>query len=215
MSSSLYTYCIPHDDGAAPNPFWGICTLTICKPKIRKKAKIGDWVVGIGSKNSPIGDKSKHVVYAMKITDKMTMCDYDLFCKTKYPEKLPDLRHKNWKRHKGDCIYDFSTNPSKIRKSVHDERNRKVDLSGKYALVSNHFYYFGDKPVKLPADLYPIIKNGRGHKSKYNDSYFNKFMVWIRDLDLEINKIYGKPQKRRLLTAEKCGTGHVKIKRIC
>lgn len=33
---TLYTYCIPYDDGAAPNPYWGICTLVICKPVIRR-----------------------------------------------------------------------------------------------------------------------------------------------------------------------------------
>ena len=32
----LYTYCIPYDSGAAPNPFWETCTLAICKPVILK-----------------------------------------------------------------------------------------------------------------------------------------------------------------------------------
>ncbi len=40
--ATLYTYCIPYDDGAAPNPFWGQCTLVICKPRIRKVARPGD-----------------------------------------------------------------------------------------------------------------------------------------------------------------------------
>ncbi|WP_395051688.1 hypothetical protein [Flavobacterium sp.] len=35
----LFLYCIPFDDGAAPSPFWGVCTLNICKPVIRKNAK--------------------------------------------------------------------------------------------------------------------------------------------------------------------------------
>ncbi len=46
---TLYTYFIPFDNGAAPNPFGGICTLAICKPVIRRNAKAGDWVVGTGS----------------------------------------------------------------------------------------------------------------------------------------------------------------------
>ena len=60
----LYSYCLKHDRGAAPNPFWGVCTLVICKPVIRRTADVGDWVVGFGSKNSPIGDVSGKVVYA-------------------------------------------------------------------------------------------------------------------------------------------------------
>ena len=52
----LYSYTIPYDDGAAPNPYWGVLTLAICKPVIRRTAEIGDWVVGTGSKQSPIGN---------------------------------------------------------------------------------------------------------------------------------------------------------------
>ena len=35
----LFTYTIPIDDGAAPNPFRGMCSLAICKPRIRREAK--------------------------------------------------------------------------------------------------------------------------------------------------------------------------------
>ena len=43
---NLFSYVLRYDDGAAPNPFWGTCTLAICKPAIRRKANLGDWVVG-------------------------------------------------------------------------------------------------------------------------------------------------------------------------
>lgn len=66
----LYSYRIPVDDGAAPNPYWDICTLVICKPAIRRTAQVGDWVIGTGSKNSPIGNIEDKLVYAMKVTDK-------------------------------------------------------------------------------------------------------------------------------------------------
>lgn len=39
---NIYSYVLRTDDGAAPNPFWGTCTLTICKPVIRRTAHIGD-----------------------------------------------------------------------------------------------------------------------------------------------------------------------------
>ena len=42
----LFSYTIPIDDGAAPNPFHGMCTLAICKPGIRRVAKKGDWIAG-------------------------------------------------------------------------------------------------------------------------------------------------------------------------
>jgi hypothetical protein len=43
------TDAVARDYGFAPNPFFGVCTLATCKPKIRKAAAIGDWVVGTGS----------------------------------------------------------------------------------------------------------------------------------------------------------------------
>ncbi len=106
-NSTLYSYCIPIDDGAAPNPYWGICSLTICKPVIRRVAKVGDWVVGIGSKNSPIGDISSYVVYAMKITDVMSLQQYDNFCKKNYPNKIPNWASDKFELRVGDCIYDY------------------------------------------------------------------------------------------------------------
>ena len=197
----LYTYCIPYDDGAAPNPFWGICTLVICKPVIRRIAEKGEWVVGIGSKNSPIGDISKHVVYAMKITDKMTLEEYDKFCQKQCPNKVPSWGSSDYRRRFGDCIYDFSKGGSpKMRKGVHNEGNRERDLDGKYALLSGHFYYFGDHPIELPENLQGIIKQGQGHKSKSNAPYIGKFISWIEGLGLKPNRLYSNPQlKRKIL----------------
>jgi len=166
----LYSYCIPYDDGAAPNPYWGICTLTICKPKIRKTASIGDWVIGTGSKDVPgHGDLSNKVVYAMKITDKKTLAEYDEFCREEYPKKIPDWTHRDHRIRLGDCIYDFSQDLPKQRPGVHNEDNYDKDLSGKNSLISNHFYYFGDKPIDLPKYLRPIVRQGQGHRSDSNE----------------------------------------------
>lgn len=194
---TLYTYCIPYDNGAAPNPFWGICTLVICKPVIRRVAQEGDWVVGIGSKNSPIRDISNHVVYAMKITDKMTIQKYDKFCKENYPNKIPDWDSNDFHRRVGDCIYDYTNSSDpQIRKSVHNETNKETDLKGEYALISNHFYYFGDNPLELPDYLKPIVKQGRGHKSKSNDPYLEDFISWINNQGYKVNSINGNPQMK-------------------
>src|SRR5215472_8962351 len=90
--ATLFSYCIPFDNGAAPNPFWGLCTLAVCKPSIRRSAKVGDWIVGTGSVNSPIGDISGKVVYAMLVTEKMTMKEYDQFTRVGLPGKIPLMK---------------------------------------------------------------------------------------------------------------------------
>src|SRR5262245_1609237 len=103
---TLFSYRVRHDSGAAPNPFWGTCTLVICKPGIRRKALPGDWVVGTGSHNSPAGDLSKCVVYAMRVGRKLTMAEYDEWVAAELPGKLPDLSHPDRRRKKGDAVYD-------------------------------------------------------------------------------------------------------------
>jgi len=200
----LYSYTLRYGDGAAPNPFWGICSLTIRNPAIRLAAEVDDWIVGLGSVNSPIGDISDHVVYAMKVTSKMTLEEYDMFCKTFVPKKRPDWRNRDYRMRVGDCIYNYSSpgNP-KMRTGIHKEANQEKDLSGVYSLVSKQFYYFGDQPVKLPDDLRPIMHGSPGHKSDTNDPFLELFVNWIEGLDVVPNKVIGEPQLKKQYSKEK------------
>lgn len=191
----LFTYCIPIDDGAAPNPYWGVCTLVICKPKVRLAAQEGDWVVGTGSVHSPVGDTSGSVVYAMRITQKMEMRAYDQWTKEHLPEKIPDWHHPDHRRRLGDSLYDFSTSPPRQREGVHNNGNVAKDLRGGFALLSTHFYYFGDDPIALPHRLLPIVKQGQGHRSTSNAPYLECFVEWIESLGIKPNTLVGKPQK--------------------
>jgi hypothetical protein len=190
----LYSYCIPVDDGAAPNPYWGVLTLNICKPVIRRVAQVGDWVVGTGAKLSEKRDYRKYLVYAMKISDKKSMEDYEVYAKENLPRKIPNWRSKDRRDRLGDCIYDFSTHPPRVRRSVHDENNRPKDLRGKFTLLSDYFYYFGNKPIDIPAYLLPIVKDGQGHKSRSNIQYAEAFIDWIHSIGKIRNKLYAKPQ---------------------
>ncbi len=189
----LYTYCIPYDDGAAPNPFWGICTLAICKPAIRRTAEVGDWVVGTGSCNTPNGDMSNKVVYAMRVTDKLTMADYDSWTKDNRPKKIPDWKNADVQRRLGDSIYDYSTSPPKQRRGVHSSDNIKTDLNGHNVLLSKHYFYFGDKPIPLPPHLLAIVNQRQSHRVKLNEPFYESFLKWIDGLGLKPNKLYGEP----------------------
>ena len=194
----LFSYCIPYDDGAAPNPYWGVCTLVICKPAVRRKAKKGDWIVGTGAKyarlaNGVSKDMSGRVVYAMKVTDKMTMRDYDAFTQAKLREKVPVRRSKDTRRRLGDAIYEFSTTPPTQRQGVHDTGNIRTDLGGKHALLSTHFYYFGDQAVSLPRHLRPIAQNRQGHRRGLNAPFVADFVAWIDGLGPKPGTLAGTP----------------------
>jgi len=189
----LYSYCIPSDDGAAPNPFWRICTLNICKPVIRRTAKKGDWVVGTGSKQFGFENM---VVYAMEITQTMPMEKYQEFCENTLQNKIPSSESNLYEEKVGDCIYDFRHDPPKVLKSVHTVENRSTDLRGKNTLLSDHFYYFGDKPEPLPNNLLAIVKQGQGHKSTSNEPYVDLFIDWILTKTKAKNGVYSNPKNK-------------------
>jgi hypothetical protein len=198
----LYSYCLRYDDGAAPNPYWGTCTLAICKPAIRRTANVGDWVVGLGSKNSPVGDISGHVVYAMRVTRRLAMRDYDDYCHSALPAKIPDWRHGDFRRRVGDCIYDFSSGATPtVRDSVHTDANRERDLGGVNVLLSDHFYYFGNNSERLPDHLLPIVHQTQGHKSHANEEFAHPFVQWIDGLGIVPASLCGEPQMKHMILA--------------
>ena len=195
--AKIYSYILKHDSGAAPNPFWKICTLTICKPVIRRKAEIGDWIIGTGAKivkgeDGRCLDLSGRVIYAMKVTDKKTLQDYNAYCKKSLPNKIPHSKTTDWRFNVGDCIYNYSNKkePS-IRKGVHNEENREKDLSGKFALLSNHFYYFGREAKSIPIGLKNIVKKYQGHRVIEQQNLVKRFEKWIGKFTR--NKIYADP----------------------
>lgn len=208
MKQKIYSYVLRYDDGAAPNPFWGACTLVICKPVIRRKAKIGDWVLGTGSKNGyvngEIQDLSQCLVYAMKITNIMTLAEYDLWCKEKIPSKIPKPFDQDWALHMGDCIYFDNGNALlEIRpNSVHSLKERDRDLRGINALISDDFYYFGENAIVIPETLKKLIKKSQGHLKIENEILFIEFEKWIRTFDR--NKLYGNPQLKYKFDKTNC-----------
>jgi hypothetical protein len=181
----LYSYVVRCDNGAAPNPFWNYCTLAICKPKIRRSAQKGDWIIGTGSKEN-VG--TQKLIYAMKVDEVLTFEDY--FKDRRFEDKIPvgkeDIRSK------GDNIYYKNENGEYEQKSpsVHsfedlDKREEAIERdtkNGKYVLISGpgHFYYFGRKAKPIPKKYSWIIKKGPGHKSKFSEDKINVFLKWIQ-----------------------------------
>lgn len=190
----LYTYTIPVDDGAAPNPFHGMCSLAICKPGIRRTAERGDWIAGIGSKAAPSGDLSRRVVYAMKVEEILSLQDYDRLAPKRWPHRIPNVKSPALQDRLGDCIYDFSDGNSPVQRAgVHDNGNVLTDLGGRNVLISRDFYYFGSRAKPLPDSLLAICHQTQGHRSIANDPYVEKFVAWIRSVAPTPGQLYGWP----------------------
>jgi hypothetical protein len=189
----LFTYTIPIDDGSAPNPFRGMCSLAICKPTIRRVAREDDWVAGLGSKDSPSGDLSGRLVYAMRVEEVLSLEKYDQDAPTKWPHRIPNRQSADLSERLGDCVYDYSQGTPRQRAGVHGPRNVETDLGGQNVLISRDFYYLGARAIKLPDCLLPICHQTRGHRSDSNDPYIDQFVGWLRNLALATGQIYGWP----------------------
>ncbi len=90
---TLYCYVVARDYGFAPNPFFGVCTLATCKPKIRKRAQVGDWIVGMGSK---VHGSEGRLVFAMKVS---ATCTYDEYLGR--PQISPEAPKPQWQSKAG------------------------------------------------------------------------------------------------------------------
>jgi len=202
--SRLFTYVITDDYGFAPNPFYGVLTLNTCKPMIRQQAEVGDWIAATTSADSPAGRGL--LVYAARVTEKMTMADYDRWTRAELPEKIPDHRSLDYRRKAGDSIYDFTgASPKRKRGAWHTPQDMARDLSGRYTLLCREFVYFGGDPMAVPEHLSPVVHSGRGHKSTANDPYVEAFATWIGAF--ESGRLYDQPMevpgRSPLLTIER------------
>jgi len=184
----IYSYLIEHDFGLAPNPFGGYCTLAVCKPKIRKSKnlKIGDWIIGTGSKAlEKISGKtySGKLIYAMEVNEILTLDQY--WNDKRFQYKKPVLNGTLQNLY-GDNIYHKDSNDNWIQSnSAHslengivNEKHLKKDTGGKNAIISENFYYFGDNAQILPKSFNDFLHSGVGEKITPKDLQ-NEFLKWL------------------------------------
>lgn len=144
----LYSYKMTHDSGFAPNPEHDVLTLATCKPTIRRCAEIGCWISGwtankVRDKKNILNftDADQKLIYLAKVTDKISIADYW----GKYPQKRPSPN--NWENDYGDNIYEPICNGKVFIQHKngggHNDKNINHDLSGKFVLICEEFYYFG------------------------------------------------------------------------
>ena len=187
----LYSYVVARDFGFAPNPFYQFCTLGTCKPKIRRRAEVGDWVVGTGSKTC---GRAGHLVFVMQVTEIISFNDYWL--DPRFEQKKPNLRGSK-KQAFGDNIYYRDQNVRKWHQldSHHSYpdgtpniRNINNDTQTDRVLISDDYIYWGGKGPEIPAtyrnfDGFDLCKVGVGHKCNFPDNMVNEFVDWIQSLE--------------------------------
>ena len=178
---NYFSYKIDHDYGLAPNPFGEYCTLSVCKPTIRKNKNLnkGDWIIGTGSKQLK---KNHHLIFAMKVDGKLTFEDY--WEDERFQYKKPALNGSLVQLY-GDNFYHKDENGNWVQEesahSIVDKKEHiKNDTNGKYAVYSREFYYFGDQSPEIPKEYWDVCSEGRNMKSKSIDKIIaGKFINWL------------------------------------
>jgi hypothetical protein len=181
---NFFSYKIEHDYGLAPNPFGQYCTLAVCKPTIRsnKKLKHGDWIIGTGSKQL---NKLHHLIFLMQVEGKLTFNEY--WSDLRFQYKKPIMNGSLVQMY-GDNIYHKDVKSGKWiqEKSAHSiidkDQHMENDLSGKFVLFSQKFYYFGDKAPLIPKEFWNVCNEGRNMKSTSIDiSIGIEFIKWVKE----------------------------------
>ena len=182
----LYSYIVTHDTGFSPNPFWGCCTLADCKPAVRRRAEIGDWIVGLSSKAT-----GNRAVFAMEVDEILGYAQYHL--DPRFANKIPDYSRGTviWKS--GDNIYKPLPNGGfQQLRSMHangDQENPKTkahDLGGVNVLVARRFHYFGASGPELPSGLNEL-KVGRAHKNRFSCETITSFVEFMSSYPQGVN----------------------------
>ncbi len=193
----LFSYVVARDYGFAPNPFFGVCTLATCKPRIRKVAAVGDWVIGTGGKTR---GRQGDLVYVMRVTEKMTYNEY--WSDPRFQQKRPNLRG-SLKQAFGDNIYhkDYNNKWHQID-SHHSYQggapnmyNIRNDTQSDNILIGTEYAYWGGTGPKIDMKFRNYngddICAGRNHRSKFPPGLVEDFIAWFHTL--EAHGFLGEP----------------------
>ena len=180
----LYSYIVATDDGFAPNPFHCVCTLACCKPKIRtlNGAQVGDYVVGLGTQ-----DEHWRIIYAMKVTDKLTFDQY--WRDSRFQAKRPNMLAGGIES-VGDNIYRWDSKGNEYRqaRSLHSKsdgtenvQQKRHDTKGDdhWVLISDNYIYWGSQSPDAPPFHRDIIKRGPGHRCHFSPEVVDAFIKWF------------------------------------
>lgn len=183
----LFRYIVDHDMGFAPNPFFGPITLACCKPRIRRKARKGDFIVGYGSAK---GGNRGQIVYWM-VVDEIT--DFERYwADPRFALKRPKFG-TSLALSFGDNIYHRCSRSGKWiqEKSFHSDDNSLIGLGNlkrdtgttEKVLIGHEFTYWGGSGPVPPAEFLELMQSGvrEIHVIK-NRALADQFIKWLKSI---------------------------------
>jgi hypothetical protein len=186
----IYFYKLTVDAGAAPCVQRGMLSLAICKPMMRRSAKVGDLIFGFTANSL---DPQNRLIYAARITGKPPKGDY--YHRDKYTSR-------------DDCIYAFQSGRYIRRKDAkfHDKPTDLTHDLGDYpeyeranVLLSTDFRYFGAKGTAEYKSKFELIRKaveslGRGQRVNLAPALREQFLAMKEWLwGKSESKVQGRP----------------------
>lgn len=176
----LWTYVITVDRGGAPNFEPPATTLTVCKPRIRKEAKVGELVLAFNGKN--LNPTEPHSVrWAGIVSDKMPLADY--WRNPRFDGKKPGSQRGP--RELPDNIYRPTSTGAleQLENETHTAADVERDLSGLNALVLQPSWYFGPSVAVLPERFgLRMIGGRRGERHlQIDETTWRDLREWLDD----------------------------------
>jgi len=137
----VWSYVITTDRGSAPNFERPAVTLTVCKPRIRRNARVGDLVLAFNG--STLSRNPHSVRWAGVVSEVIALEHY--WDDARFRRKRPDRSAAP------DNIYRLEGSAwHQVPNTTHDGGSVATDLSGRNALVFAEAWYFGDTQPELP-----------------------------------------------------------------
>jgi len=192
----LHSYIVEHDLGFAPNPFHEICTLAACKPRIRKYAKIGDYIIGTGSKKRQINGR---LIYIMRIGEIVGFDQY--WTDQRFARKKPVMNGSVSQRY-GDNIYHYGQGCDRWLQedSFHSQENGVAHVGNLQTdtgitdrvLIADWFIYWGGVAPLIPPEFADFVQITQGHKAINDEQRIASFVSWASS-EGEANSVVGDP----------------------
>jgi hypothetical protein len=142
----------------------------VCKPQIRRSARVGDWILGLRSR------ANDQVVCAMRVDEVVSLGNYwrDPRFRAKRPGSgayPPDNFYRAGRD--GDLV--------RVDNRLHDAGDATQDIGGRNAIVSRCFWYFGDQSPELPTDLIHLVHSGQGHSlsARRRPDDLSRLLAWL------------------------------------
>lgn len=169
----VQSYVITTDRGSAPNYAEPATTLAICKPRIRKRAEIGDLIIGFNGRT--LSREPNSVRWAGVVSEVIPFSEY--WKDSRFATKKPSQSETP------DNIYcDDGDGLFQVHNSSHDATDVDRDLRGINALIFSDVWHLGSSHEALDNRFYRLFVGGRRRHEPLNtisQSEWNALRDWL------------------------------------